>query len=485
MKQSQWALAAVVLAAMVFIVTFAMNYLGEGGKSSSPLVSRQPRREINFFWRKIPEFDPLAPPKPAQGDISKRMVESDMSKRLIEYEMHAPGHQDFWFRNDNAEAVVLGLQKKGCKCTNVELCYLPESEPRRVLADAVGLIGAAGCGAFPSPGAAPRWLFPVVLQALAMPEVQKDVNGPHALMDRTDGVRIPGGAVGWVRLHWKGERIGVQALTADLWMDDPAGFPTRLEADVRIEEPFHVLPALAMGLLHDDALVAGVASDIICWSSTRTSLRLEAKAAQPADYPSADPFRVGQPTRLNAEEMQNLDQQNGGRVLCAYRIPVTLQTAAANAKTPFDLGPFLRRVTVSIPDETGEPKVVTVTGRVRGDVDLSGDENGEINFSIFPGRTGKSMPISLQTDVPGLTLTFDRKRTPEFLNATLGKPEKEGKGQQVWKMKAEVLPGKVTGTFPRRDDPLYDDSAIYLKVVIPGKAPRSMRIAVRGTANQS
>ena len=108
-------------------------------------------------------------------------------------------------------------------------------------------------------------------------------------------------------------------------------------------------------------------------------------------------------------------------------------------------------MTVSSPEVPGDPKQVTVTGRVRGDIDIGNDENGEINFSSFPGRTGKRMTISLQSDVPGLTLEFDRKRTPEFLTAVLGKPEKiNGEARQVWSLRAEVIPGKMWGSSPPR-----------------------------------
>ena len=49
-------------------------------------------------------------------------------------------------------------------------------------------------------------------------------------------------------------------------------------------------------------------------------------------------------------------------------------------------------------------------------------------------------------------------------------------------MKAKVLPNKVDGEFPRINDPLYEDSAIYLNVATPGKPLRSIRIPVSGRA---
>src|ERR1700722_10903785 len=131
MKQSQWAVAALVLAATVFLVTFVMNYLGEAGRpvptSTNP---RPPQREVLFFWRS----------SPAAG-------------QAFEYEAHVPGYQDFWFRNDNRETVKVGLYKKGCKCTSVDLFYFPEDGAWRLTVDAVPLLGSAMSRPLASPGA--------------------------------------------------------------------------------------------------------------------------------------------------------------------------------------------------------------------------------------------------------------------------------------------------------------------------------------------
>jgi hypothetical protein len=162
---------------------------------------------------------------------------------------------------------------------------------------------------------------------------------------------------------------------------------------------------------------------------------------------------------------------------------VTLNALAQDG-TPFDIGPFYRRVTLSCPDLFSEPKHVTIHGRVRGVVEIGNDQDGsEINFSTFARTKGKTDKIHLQSEVPGLTLEFDDKRTPSYLTARLSPLTKQA-GRQTWVLRATVLPGQASGVFPRRDDPLFEDSAIYLKASEPGKRIRWVRIAVQGTASE-
>jgi hypothetical protein len=126
-----------------------------------------------------------------------------------------------------------------------------------------------------------------------------------------------------------------------------------------------------------------------------------------------------------------------------------------------------------------------VTGRVRGVVEIGNDDNASgVNFRTFPGRIGARERLTLQSDVPGLELRFDRKRTSEFLDAQLKGPVKASETRRVWTLQAEARKGIVRGPFPRRGDPNYEDSAIYLEVLVPGKPPRPIRIPAQGTANE-
>src|SRR5262245_17788261 len=123
MKQSQWTIAVLVLAAMVFLVTFAMNYLGFTRDRPSKPTSRE-AREVRFFWRGMP----LPSAIPEKDRLLRR---SDG----IETEVKVPGFQDFWFRNDHPEPVTLGLKRTNCKCTAVEVFLLDEEGQKRLVQD--------------------------------------------------------------------------------------------------------------------------------------------------------------------------------------------------------------------------------------------------------------------------------------------------------------------------------------------------------------
>src|SRR5262245_53227337 len=108
MKQAQWTIAALVLAVMVFALTFAVNYLG--GTAAGP-------GEPGAAAKRVLELDlPLGKFAPEDG-LSR-----------LEQEENVPGHQDFWFVNRNAEPVTMGLDRTNCKCTEVEAYLLPAEQ---------------------------------------------------------------------------------------------------------------------------------------------------------------------------------------------------------------------------------------------------------------------------------------------------------------------------------------------------------------------
>jgi hypothetical protein len=467
MKQSQWAIAAFVLAALVFIVTFAMNYIGGQRQIARSGETRQSGGELRFFWKSAPIGE--------HGGI--------------EAEVKAPGWYDFWFRNDNTAPVQVGLLRANCKCSGVELAFLSEKGPQLLACTAAALIGAGGLGHFPT----------YVLHWSAMPKIQESAGTPQELLQGPDSVTVPGEAVGWIRMRWKGEQPGPRSLEATLTFDGKeSGKEAVLRTRVFCHEPLRVRPVLSVGVLREADLAKSVTRHIICWSSTRRELQLEVQSTDRANK-AADPLVVGEPEPLSLEERRQLEFKNNpikpsesdnafGMVLCAYRIPVTLNAVAKDG-TPFDIGPISRRVTISCPSVTGEPKQVTIHGRVRGIVEIGNDDDGsEIDFSTFPRSRGKTDKINVQSEVSDLTLEFDRARTPAFLDARLVGPTKNAAGRQTWVLRATVKPDQASGIFPRREDPLFEDSAIYLKATVPtpsGKLIRGVRIAVRGTASES
>src|SRR5262249_26470327 len=161
--------------------------------------------------------------------------------------------------------------------------------------------------------------------------------------------------------------------------------------------PLRAMPELSFGTVSDGELTDGVRSDLLCWSSTRRDFRLRIQVS-PTRKKGYDPFVVGTPVRVPAEQFRRmLDQQlrptgreqeetGKGQLLCAYRVPIPLRAFAADG-TPFDVGPFRRQVLLSSPDMDVEGVTVRVHGRVRGLVDIGGDEeSGGIDFRSFGSR---------------------------------------------------------------------------------------------------
>lgn len=448
MKRVQMGIAFAVLVLMVFLVTFAMNYLGSNVQAPDDPTPGRTVRTVTFLQK-------VFPPETVAG---------------LEAEIHASGSVDYAFYNPNAEEVKLGLDRKSCRCAGVEVLVMAAANRRLVAPWAVALCGTGGL--------APLLAVPLAGQGMAA--LEKGASSTE-LLEKNESVTVPGNMLGWVRLHYKGERAGPQALSASLWMDDrAAGQPATLQLRMVYFPPFANEPTLDVGTLRDDDLQRGVTRYLVVWSATRSHLRLEAKSTFVRGTPAQDPFVVGRPEPMSVQEITPM---GGGPAKCAYRVPITLLPRSPDGKVPFDVGPFRRWVSVSSPDVTEEPRPVAVVGRVRGLVEIgSDDEINEINFSTFPATRGRRATIELYSDSPDVQLTFDRERTPEFLAATV--TELKGPDRRrAWQLRAEVLPRKAAGPFPRRADPAYRDSAIYLNAQVPGKPPRSIRIGVVGTAS--
>ena len=467
MKKSQWVIAAVVMAGLISIVTYAMNYLG----SSGPQVvdsTVAPARELVFGSKYFPP-----------------------DRSFLEREERTRGYVDFWFHNPNEEVVQIGLDRKSCKCGSVEVCVLPEERRAWIARTAAGLLGVAPAG-----GLEPLSLGLTQLSFyhLALHRIQEGIEGQE-LLKKTEKTPVPPGQVGWVRLHWS-ERKGKQTLEASMWFDNPvSGKLGTLGVALYFHEPLRVRPLLEVRTALKDAdLQRGVRESILVWSSTRHSLHLEASPTLTRDDPKSDPFVVGEPVPLTHKELLALAKANNegsatmsletrGSILCAYRIPITLLAVAADG-TPFDSGPFRRGVNISSPDVNGEPKTVFVMGRVRSVISMGIDgEGGGINFRDFSRSRGKVETLNLECYDLEVKLALDRKRTAKFLDAELVPVTPAPTGLQAWTLRAKVLPDKADGEFPRSKDPFYEDSAIYLSIAAsPGKPARSIRVPVYGRA---
>lgn len=459
MKSAQW-LAVMALALMVGGVTFVMVYLGgtpsdadRKEKSTGPVV------ELTFPQKKYP------------GD----------GEMALATEPQQMGSHDFWFINESGQDVPVGLLDKSCKCTEVELTIAPDSWKPRLFATAAARILQR----------APQTLMDwTVWSATYQPDQVcpplPEEGATTTSLKKQDMATVPAGAIGWLRLKWRGDnKTGPRPLTAELWMGQRGSVSARFDLGVAIAEPIMFNADVSFGTVNvRDLEKAKKKVGVYCYSVTRPSFHVKAERASRSLKQDSDAFEVGQPEPLTPEQLRKLEEVSKAHVLrflSAYRIPVFL-SARAKDGTPIEMGHFRRFVRLSSDDDGIEPVQVEVSGVVEGNVMVgNAQEASEIILGPFPSKRGKKGDITLQTDQSGLDLELDASRIPEYLKARLKGPEETGTGHRTWILEVEVPPNKAHGEFPRPDDPVYRDSAIYVKT--NEKPPRSIRIPVKGAAN--
>jgi len=469
MKPMQAALLLVILVVMVFAVTFASMYVRDAPtKKTAEEEAQKPQLKLTFASTQVPE----------ERDPS-RLVVTEFDKR---------GHHEFWFRNDNDQAVLLGLGEKSCQCSDVKVFIAPsdwryplaEAEARRKnLMKYEGILPGGGAGK----------LVAELADDLGKAEVEQTRQQLLARADlrslttldssSAEGVEVPPGAVGFVRLEWEWDKRQVWAgpqkglgLSAKLWMQDARTGPeVKLFAAVLYVEP----ACLDKGELRFGALNPHdtKTDTVYCWSPTRADFRLEARPAERR----LSPFVHCEAEKLSEQERQQL-RKPLGPIAAGYRVTISMRERL-DERTRFDEGPFEHGVDLLPFDgkEKLKPLHVTLQGRVRGDVLVPGAEGG-IHLEKFPANRGTTHEVLLSTQQPDLDLKLDSH--PPFMAVDLTK-EKTSSGPR-WKLRLEIGRDQVAGSFPRADHQAYKDTAIYLK--IGGEGSRRLRIPVSGTATQ-
>jgi hypothetical protein len=464
-SSAQWT-AVLILALMVGGISFVTVYLGRIPYSERTNTPADAFPSLTFPAKLFPREGE----KPQTTEVRHR------------------GHQDYWFVNESGQEVIVGLNEKGCTCSEVELTVAPPSwtpylartvvattlaQPPRSLADLTTL-AAANDG---------EHLFP------ELPD-----NEGGTVFTRENSTRVPDGAIGRVRLSWRQENPRLLQTYADLWMGQRGSATSaRLEAHVLMAPPLGVdreltMPAITEGDLQ--ALRDGQQGNLYCWSLTRPAFPLTVKLLHEQLKPESDSVEVGQPVLLTGEDLDTLQQRERFRittVLSAYRIPVTVRAKAKDG-TPIEWGEFNRIILFSASQEA-EPIPVRVSGAILGDIVVGGGKGGgSLNLGPFPRRAGvvgikANNSIVLETDEEDVELKLDRTRVPEYFKPSLSGPTQSRDGHRTWVLRVEVPPNEVRGPFPRADDPTYRDSAIYV-IRKSTKSSRSIRIPVQGVANE-
>jgi hypothetical protein len=457
MKSAQW-MAVLILALMVGGITFVMVYLNNSTRAVPD--TPPPIADLTFAMKKYPE---------------------DGGKALTT-EVNQRGQHDFWFYNDSGQNLPVGLNRKGCTCSEVDVSIAPESWKPRLLGEAASRLlqrAPRGLDGLPTLAATfdPQRVFP------NLPENE----AATTTLTEENSVVVPAGAIGWVRLSWQRPIPEPLLLYADLWMGQRGGsVNARLDVGVIIAEPMEVSKEVEAGVFGIRDLEKGKKVWIICWSVTRPSFQLKAEQMHERHKAESDPIEMGQPIPLTAAELRRMGQSEKMHMLTiksGYRIPLLLR-AKANDGTPMDWGHFRRVVRLSSEELGIEPIEVKVTGEVHGDVTVGTKADaGRITLGPFLRSRGARGTIVLQTDVQNLKLGLESSRLPPYLKVRFPKePEKTATGHRMWLVEVEVPPNTARGDFPRADDPVYRDSAIYVKT--EEKPPRSIRIPVIGTANE-
>lgn len=471
MKPAQWT-AVLLLALMVGGISFVTVYLG-GGSNPEQKTASSPTEAIASLTFPHKLF-PREGEKPPTTELGQR------------------GHQDYWFINDSGQEVIVGVRAKGCTCSEVELAVAPPSWQPYL----------AGTVVTQALAQLPRSLADLTLLAAAcdrdhlFPESPSSETGTTFAFTQENSTRVPAGAIGRVRLSWRQEQAKFFSTWADLWMGQrDSNAIAHLETHVFIAPPLGVDRDLVMPAIAESDLKAkpdGQRGYLYCWSLTRPAFQLTVKLLHEQLKPESDAVEVGEPVLLTGKEFKLFQQREKFKintVLSAYRVPVTMRAQSKDG-TPIEWGQFSRIILFSASSET-DPIPVRVSGTVRGDIVVGGGVgSGALNLGPFPRRRGvvgnqPNNTIVLETDEEDFKLELDRTRVPEYLKPHLSEPRQSRDGHRTWVLRVEVPPNEARGSFPRADDPVYSDSAIYVKTKVgkAAKASRSIRIPVYGVAN--
>ncbi len=469
MKTSQLVVLFVALVVVVFVATFASQWVGKPREATPQKVDvpASPKQDVvlTFPTTLWPPLDPAGAP----------------TLPLIQ-ERGIPGHKDFWFANNNDVAVTLGLGQKNCTCTNVQVALAPEDWEKRQGKDAATAVTQAALG-----GAGPLAVLAPAAGAPTPPDsdlswraLESELANPAA-----KGFDIPARRGGWVRLAWKGDKAGDQALEAKMWMQTPAsGVSETLRIGVKFVEPIRVLPDTrerTFDIIKPGDKPKETAFTIL--SVTRRSFSLVPESD--ADQKTRHPFvTLGKPVLLTGEHLDKLQESLRVPALSAYSIPVTVreEIQEGDKVRQIDMGPF--RATLKMTSDVGDdPVIFFVTGFVEGDVTVVGDTStrDRVQLETFSGRSGTTRTVALESD-PTVKLTVAQK--PDFMTVDL-KEGASASGRKTWAMTLTIAPDAVSGAFPRTDDALLRDTAIYLNSKkTASDLGRRVRIPVSGTASQ-
>jgi hypothetical protein len=202
-----------------------------------------------------------------------------------------------------------------------------------------------------------------------------------------------------------------------------------------------------------------------CWSATRSAFPLTIRDEKSGGHVVCTWKPLTDEQRLELGKTQKLP------VLAGYRVSVTVHERRNDV--PLDLGSLERKLLITGPPDS-EPAVVTVVGRVRGEVAVQGGEDGErIDLRSFAAAKGTEKTIPLVADDANVQLRLD-SWTPSYLEVRL-EPRETTDGRRRWDLQVKVPPRAVIGALP-------PDAAVIMRV--EGTTPRRLRLPLSGQGTQ-
>jgi hypothetical protein len=436
-------LTQVVLPLAIFVAavagfTFVSQYgpgRGKPGDTAAPPPEAPPLK----FEQTRTEWDPADPDFVAEYENAYGKPQNQS------------GHYHFLFRNPNSVPVDLGFTWKSCSCTQPALGFLKEGE-------AEVLTGPLGPAEYPGL----RVLHLVnrgfggddgVSWYLNRKVLWTDLGDKY----KEEGLTVPPGAAGVIRLGWKSSNreSARLALTVDLWAQLQGQPKTRkkvrLEGRLAIVMPLRNYPdKIAL----EDWSGDGARGEFYCWCATRPSFRLTAR--------TDDPCVEVRPVRLTEDECAELERRMNERkgddplsaakadyhkhIASAYRVEVNVYRRKDDHQ--LEQGHFQRWVRLKSPDV---PVIenVQVEGYTPAEVTVEGEaERGKINLHNFVASSG-TRKVAFLLVKPGVELLPAKtEKYPAFLDLKWQREKDAPGGQARWRLVVTV-PGNARGTWPR------------------------------------
>jgi hypothetical protein len=335
-----------IVVVLVFVATYASITIGGGQPPKATSVRQNLTADPALVFREV---------KPSTGLNSEGFRES---------EIRQADFYDFWFENKKNVPLKVKLQVVGCKCTTVDTVLLPE-DARPLTKEQLDERAKAGL----------EW--------------------KELARDGSKSVTVPAQALGGVRLNWKGEHAGADTVRAELLAEQPSGAvelvqlqvpvfyvdPVRVAAEDFPTDPSRLESEAPLGIITGGETKS---AKFLCWSSSRKEFKLTV-------IPPSDPCVTCSLTDpLTEDECKKLTDKRGTRVLCGYRLTVTVNERSESGRQ-MDLGYFRRRVVL----ESAETKAeAVVTGMVKGEITIGVEaDKGLFNLASFPASSGADLSL--------------------------------------------------------------------------------------------